>query len=370
MLFKFSSHTLEKVEDGYIVLLYMETPDEEFSNDFNADESPKGNDMLNRSIMSYIKEHLSTIKISLIKVFIGSVLLLTISMSALESSLQVAHASTMYSQAQIQEAINKTSANVVLNRTLLNMPQKPFIMDGVTYAPIREICEALGANVLWDEKSNYVRISKNNTTLSFYMGDNICILNDKKMDMPQPILVNHKTMVSLRFLSEIFGFNVVWNDKLKTAVISSTNDMPTEHELENIVPKPPINQTTENINYSQEDLNWLAKLVHAEASGESYSGKLAVANVIINRVNSSEFPDNVKSVIFDKKHGVQFTPTINGEIYKNPSQESTQAAIDALKGKNNAVNALYFLNPRKAPSSWIEKNRKYAFTLENHNFYF
>ncbi len=365
MLFKFSSHTLEESEYGYIVTLYMEAQTEEFANEFNTPEtsSTSTDNLLNRSIMSYIKHHLANIKIYLIRVMAGSVLLLTISMTALEASLQVAHASTIYTQTQIQNAVRNSSANIVLDNELLTLPQKPFILDGITYAPIREICEALGANVTWNQDTNNVQITKGTSSLSFKVGESTCILDNQKVSMPQSMIVNDKTMVSLRFLSETFGFKVDWNDNLKVAILSSNGVMPTEKELESLVPKPAVS-------YSQDDLYWLARLVHSEARGESYEGKLAVANVILNRVRSGEFPNTVKEVIFDNKYGVQFTPTINGEIYKEPSSESEQAAIEALEGNNNAKNALYFLNPRKATSSWVQSNRKYAFSIQNHNFYF
>lgn len=371
MLFKFSSHTLEETEEGYIVTLYMETQDEEFANEFNNNESSLGNDMLNKSIMSYIKEHLPNIKIKLIKVMAGSVLLLTISMAALEASLQVTYASTVYTQTQIQQALENSSANIVLDGKLLDMSQGSIILKDTAYGSLREICELLEISVEWDESFSHAEITKNDIELSFKIGDSSCVLNGKNTSMPQSIIVNGKTMISLRFLSETFGFKFSWNDKLRTTVISSTNSMPQEHELELIVPKPIPNNSSEKVqDYSQEDLYWLSRLVHAESQGECYDGKLAVANVILNRVKSSEFPNDVKSVVFDKQYGVQFTPTVNGEIYSQPSKESTQAAMEALKGKNNAKGALYFLNPRKATSSWIQKNRKYAFSIENHNFYF
>lgn len=361
MLFDFSKHTLEEAEDGYIVTLYI-TEDSEFANDFNNSDISLSNDTLNRSIIVYIKKHLPNIKISMIKVIMGGVLILTISMTALESSLQIAHATTIYTKEQINKAINETKLKIIINNKLVNMPQSPFIIDGITYVPIREICQQLGANVSWDNEFSHVEITKDNIYLSFKIGDSSCVLNNINTYMPQSIIVNDKVMVSLRFLSEVFNFNVSWNDNLKLAIISSDNAVLTEEKLKTIA--------NNEAQYSEEDFYWLSRLVHAEAQGESYRGKLAVANVIINRTKSNDFPNTIKSVIFDRTNGVQFTPTVNGEIYKEPSNESKQAALDALNGNNNAKNALYFFNPEKSPYNWIAKNRRYAFTIENHNFYF
>ena len=63
--------------------------------------------------------------------------------------------------------------------------------------------------------------------------------------------------------------------------------------------------STENTSYSENDLYWLSRIIEAEASGESFSGKIAVGNCVLNRVKSSEFPNTIYDVIFDKNHGVQ-----------------------------------------------------------------
>lgn len=367
MIFKFSYHTLEQTNDGYIVTLYMDTDSDEFSNELDDQNPTLSNNMLNRSIMIYIKKYLPDLKINLIKVMIGGVLILTTTVQALELSLKPVYASNNFTSEQISEIASNSTTNIVLNNKVLSLPQKPFILDGISYAPIREISEALGAKVIWDKSYNHVEIVKDDINLSFQIGETSCLLNNIYMTMPISLIVNDKTMVPIRFLSEVFNFNVFWNDNLKTIIISSTSNIPTDEELEILIYSHTKNN---NQNYTKEDVYWLSRLVHAEARDESYEGKLAVANVIINRVKSNEFPNSIKSVIFDRNNGVQFVPTVNGEIYKSPSAESERAAIEALNGKNNAQNIFYFLNPKKSPYNWITKNRKYAFTIQNHNFYF
>src|SRR5690606_23546038 len=82
------------------------------------------------------------------------------------------------------------------------------------------------------------------------------------------------------------------------------------------------NTYTENY----EDLYLLAQIIHAEAKGESYEGKLAVGNVIHNRVKSKQFPNSIRGVIFQKG---QFQPVMNGSIYNEPSKESIRAARES-----------------------------------------
>lgn len=131
------------------------------------------------------------------------------------------------------------------------------------------------------------------------------------------------------------------------------------------------NQTVNRGASRSDELFWLARIVQAEAEGESYIGKVAIANVILNRVNSPNFPNSIYGVIFDKQYGyTQFSPVLDGRIYNNPSAESYQAAQAALNGQRPVGSALYFLNPRKSENFWIPQNRQYMMTLEQHDFYY
>ncbi len=118
------------------------------------------------------------------------------------------------------------------------------------------------------------------------------------------------------------------------------------------------------------DIYWLARIIHAEAGGEPYIGKVAVGNVIMNRVNSSSFPNSVYGVIFEYYKGIpQFSPVKDGTIYNTPSSESYRAAQEAYAGSKPVGGALYFFNPAKSSGSWIVKNRTYVTTIGNHVFY-
>lgn len=121
--------------------------------------------------------------------------------------------------------------------------------------------------------------------------------------------------------------------------------------------------------YNDEDVYWLSRLIFAESRGESYEGKLAVANTVINRVKSHLYPNNIKDVIFDKKHGVQYEPTSNGTIYNTPDNDSIKAAKQALEGINNIGNCMFFFNPKIAQSTWIADNREFYTIIGNHHFY-
>ena len=121
--------------------------------------------------------------------------------------------------------------------------------------------------------------------------------------------------------------------------------------------------------YDYEDLYWLARIISAEAKGESFTGQIGVGTVVLNRVRSSQFPNTVKGVVFDRQYGTQFTPVANGTIYEAPTESAVVAAKMCLDGYTLSNSVLYFLNPRISTSSWIQNNRQYAFRVGNHDFY-
>lgn len=126
-----------------------------------------------------------------------------------------------------------------------------------------------------------------------------------------------------------------------------------------------VNRTAESA-----DLHWLSRIIHAEAGAEPYNGKVAVGNVIMNRVASTSFPNTIKGVIFEYYKGIpQFSPVADGTIYNTPSAESVQAAKDALNGIKPVGNSTYFFNPDKAEGKWIVNNKTYVTRIGDHVFY-
>lgn len=121
--------------------------------------------------------------------------------------------------------------------------------------------------------------------------------------------------------------------------------------------------------YDSGAVYWLSRIISAEARGESLRGKIAVGNVVLNRVRSKQFPNTIYGVIFDRKYGVQFAPVSNGTIYNAPTAESVIAAKMCLEGYSVTNTALYFFNPKYTAGTWVKQNRQYAFTLGNHVFY-
>ncbi len=103
-------------------------------------------------------------------------------------------------------------------------------------------------------------------------------------------------------------------------------------------------------NVSESDLNLLARCVYGESRGEPYTGQVAVAAVVLNRVRSSKFPNTIKGVIYQAG---AFTAVSDGQINLTPNQSAYNAARDALAGWDPTGGCLYYYNPDTATSSWI-----------------
>lgn len=122
--------------------------------------------------------------------------------------------------------------------------------------------------------------------------------------------------------------------------------------------------TTTSGGYSQSDVNLLARLINAEARGESYTGQVAVGAVVLNRVKSSSFPNTISGVIYQP---YAFTCVSDGQINLSPNQSAMSAAKDAMNGWDPSYGCLYYYNPKIATSKWIY-SRPTVITIGNHVF--
>ncbi len=166
-------------------------------------------------------------------------------------------------------------------------------------------------------------------------------------------IIDGELYVPIRPLAYIFNVDVKWNDATRSVKLIDNGG---------------VCRSADEVYWDGEVL-WLSRIIYAESRGEPLLGKIAVGNVIMNRVRSPLYPNTIYSVIFDKKYGTQFTPVATGAIYNNPTDDCIRAAKMVLEGTTVSAKVLFFMNPRLATSSWISKNREYAFTIGNHAFY-
>lgn len=221
--------------------------------------------------------------------------------------------------------------SIKINDNYIFMDTKPVLMEDTVYVPLRFVANALNAEVIWDGTVGKATINDNNRTLELIPNSNIVTVNGEKFELESNLpVINCRTMVPLRFVAENLECKVDWNQQTYTVEISREGV---------VVPTLSLY----NRGYTDEDLHFLAKIVTVEANNIVFDAKIAVANVVLNRKNSPEFPNTVKGVIYDKKYGVQFPPA-HKSSFKNkvPSTDSIIAAKMALEGVNNISTCLFF----------------------------
>ena len=228
------------------------------------------------------------------------------------------------------------------------------IINGIVYVSVKSLAEALGASAVYSAKNKTMTVSAKGLYMTMSDAGYVIYANDRPLFSFSPTIVmtNGEVYAPLSALEKAFGV------KRGTENGSNINVVGTLKPL-----------THAKQYYRDDEVLWLSKIISAESSGESLLGQIAVGDVIMNRVKSSYFPNTIWGVIFDKKYGVQFSPTADGRIYNTPTYTATLAAKICLEGISLSDDAIYFLNPRTAESNWIIKNREYLYTIGNHDFY-
>ena len=116
--------------------------------------------------------------------------------------------------------------------------------------------------------------------------------------------------------------------------------------------------------YNESETYLLGRLVHGEARGEPYVGKVAVAAVVLNRVKSPSFPNTISGVVYQSG---AFDAVSDGQIYLTPDEDSLRAARDALNGWDPTGGCLYYYNTSTATNGWIW-TRTVQLSIGKHNF--
>ena len=153
-----------------------------------------------------------------------------------------------------------------------------------------------------------------------------------------------------------------------------TASQPVVTQQEAIQPVEPVIKTEKEVVVSapvESEYDMLCRIVEAEATGKDIEAKLVVANVVLNRVGSSQFPNTIEGVIFQHRGGVyQFSPISDGRYYSVTVTDGTREAVNrAMAGEDNSQGALYFVSPVYGNTSWFDRNLKFLFYYGGHNFY-
>lgn len=116
--------------------------------------------------------------------------------------------------------------------------------------------------------------------------------------------------------------------------------------------------------FSQNDVELMARVVYAEARGEPYAGQVAVAAVILNRLESNQFPNTVQGVVYQPW---AFEVVYNGQVWLTPNATAYRATQDAINGWDPSYGAVFFWNPALTSNPWLW-SRQITVQIGNHIF--
>lgn len=188
------------------------------------------------------------------------------------------------------------------------------------------------------------------------------------------LFIAYTIFTGLLILSKQYEVQAESVDKQeKAAVVTEHVSLERLESLERIIPYE-ILKPRYCIEVSEKDLDTLMRIVEAEAGGEDRTGKLLVANVVINRVRNKKFPNNVTDVVYQKAQNVtQFSPVSNGRIDEvSISEETKEVVYSALRGEDISGGALFFMARKYAVPenvAWFDSQLTYLFSYGGHDFY-
>lgn len=236
------------------------------------------------------------------------------------------------------------AATLTLDGLPLDVGEAP-VYENTTFVSLRSMAQRLlpSAQVRWEDGQAVVW--SESATLTARPGEDTLYRNGSAVCLGHPVrLEEGRTLVPIRPLASLLGLEVNWNAQTNQVELTTPQD-------------------------EGDQVYWLSRIISAESRGECWEGKVAVGNVVLDRVRDPNFPNTIYGVIFDDRWGGQFEPVRNGTVYQEPTPESVLAARACLAGERAVDNCLYFLAPDLTENHWIMENRDFVATIGVHWFY-
>lgn len=235
-----------------------------------------------------------------------------------------------------------------------------YMIDETTYVSLRSFCEAFleDAVISWDEDTQTATVETDSLLLTITVSEKYLTANGRILYLEDGIYNIYGTVVvPLRELAKVFNIGIEWDEECWDVTLG--------------VEEVSVMTGGEGF-YDEDDLYWLSRIISAESGNQSLEGKIAVGNVVLNRVEEPTCPDTIYDVIFDMENGVQFMPALLGSVYNSPNAESELAAKIALEGYNVAEDSLFFVNPATCDPdvlSWLYGSRPFVAAIGEHYFF-
>jgi len=229
-------------------------------------------------------------------------------------------------------------------------------IDGSTYVSLRSFCEILldDIEVTWDQDIETACITSGDLRITTTVGQQYFTVNERYFYVPDGVFnVDGAVMLPVRELAKVFSINVKWHDDWSVSFGTG---------------KVRLMETGGDY-YAEDDVYWLSRIINSESGNQPLEGKIGTGNVVMNRVADPTCPDTIYDVIFDKQHGVQFSPVEIGTIYAEPNEESVIAAKLCLEGYSTVGESLFFVNPEIGITEWMSQTRTFITSIGDHDFY-
>ena len=188
--------------------------------------------------------------------------------------------------------------------------------------------------------------------LMTYVGAYFVEANDRVLYVENGVTtVNGKVALPVRVLAKVFNLDVAFD--AKSGTVALTRQEGADRYLED-----------GDTYYDGDMLYWMSRIIYSESGNQPLRGKIAVGNVVLNRIEDPSFPDNIYDVLFQKN---QFSPAMSGSIYRTPNAASVRAAKMVLDGAEVLEDVLFF--NRKGMNTRAARNRTFVATIGGHSFY-
>lgn len=239
--------------------------------------------------------------------------------------------------------------HVRVNGAPMTRDPKVTTLSGVCHVSLRAVAKAIlpEAEVSWSGKTATVR-RQGVLELSATVGQKYLVANGRYLYIAGGVQMKaNQVMVPLNTLLKAMDATGKWRADGSLDITTGSGGILSGDKF-----------------YEENDLYWLSRIINAESGNQPLVGKMAVGNVVLNRVKDGRFPNNIYGVIYQKN---QFSPAASGTVRRTPNAESVIAAKLCLDGGVALENVLYF--NRVGLNCWASRNRTFVQTIAGHSFY-
>lgn len=247
------------------------------------------------------------------------------------------------------EAVSQPKTHQVFINGVCSDNAKVLYRKGLAYVPLRNCSQALCPDLTFLWENNIASLSSVELSVTVDPEKTYVIANGRCLYLADGVLLEQGIIyLPAKMIATIFNATYIHDSNTQSIYFRSGNGA--------------ILSADEF--YNSDDLYWLSHIIHAESGNQPLAGKIAVGNVVLNRVADPAFPNTIYDVVFQKN---QFTPTRTGTINLTPNEESVIAAKLCLEGAVVLPTALFFNHIKS--SSWAAKHKTYIATIGGHAFY-